>query len=401
MTHQLFQSLRLDGLLSFAPGSPAVELRPLNVLIGPNGSGKSNFIEAFELLSALPTSLQNHIRGGGTPEDWIWKGKPRCTKATVAVQIQRDGHPREEYQLALGLVGQRLDVDAESFQELVPAYGSELPFVYADIQGKVAKVATKFVGPDGPSSKYEPSVADRNFMRSDESVFTQRKETVSYPDLNDLATRFSAIYSFREWSFGKYGEQRAPQSTALPNDVLLPDGSNLALFLNDLEHVDYVARGRLDDYVKRFLPRFERLSTRVIGGTTQLYFHEAGCLAPIPAQRLSDGTLRFIAMLAALLAPKAAPIICLDEPELGLHPDAMTILAELLLETSTRTQLVVTTHSEALLSRLSDNSDSVLVCEHLGDTTVLERLDPEKLKFWLDRYSLGEIWRVGELGGNP
>lgn len=401
MTHQLFQSLRLDGLLSFAPGSPAVELRPLNVLIGPNGSGKSNFIEAFELLNALPTSIQNHIRSGGAPEDWIWKGKPRCNRATIAAEFQRDGHPREEYQIVLGLSGQRLDVDEEIFHELVPADGCDSPFDYFDIRGKSARVATKYIGSDGPSPNYESSKIERQFIKTDESIFTQRKEAVSYPDLNDLATRFSAIYSFREWSFGKYGEQRAPQSTTLPNDVLLPDGSNLALFLNDLEHVDYVARGRLDEYVKRFLPRFERLSTRVIGGTTLLYFHETGCLAPIPAQRLSDGTLRFIAMLAALLAPKAAPIICLDEPELGLHPDAMTILAELLLETSTRTQLVVTTHSEALLSRLSDNSDSVLVCEHLGNSTVLERLEPEKLKFWLDKYSLGEIWRIGELGGNP
>lgn len=89
MTHQLFQSMRLDGFLSFAPGSPAVELRPLNVLIGPNASGKSNLIEAFELLQSLPTSMQNHLRDGGLAEDWLWKGKPRCNRATIAGELQR------------------------------------------------------------------------------------------------------------------------------------------------------------------------------------------------------------------------------------------------------------------------------------------------------------------------
>lgn len=401
MNDPLFQSLRLDGFLSFAPGSPAVELRPLNVLIGPNGSGKSNLIEAFELLQALPTSLQSHLRGAGTPADWIWKGKPRCNKATITAVLQRDGHPSEEYRLALGLAGQRLDVDEEGFREREPASGGDSALVYVDISGKSAKVATKFVGPNGPSPDYEINLIDRQFVRSEESIFTQRKEVVSYPDLNDLAARFGAIYSFGEWSFGRYGPQRAPQSTALPNDVLMPDGSNLALFINDLAHVDFEARSQLDDYVKRFLPRFERITTRISNGTAQLYFHEAGYHEPIAAQRLSDGTLRFVTMLAALLAPKQAPVICLDEPELGLHPDAMTIVAELLLETSKRTQLVVTTHSEALVSRLSDDADSVLVCEHLGGMTALERLDPEKLKFWLEKYTLGEIWRVGELGGNP
>ena len=94
-------------------------------------------------------------------------------------------------------------------------------------------------------------------------------------------------------------------------------------------------------------------------------------------------------------------LICLEEPELGLHPDAMSLLAELLLAASARTQVVVTTHSDSLLSHLSDHTDSVLVCEHPVDTTTIERLDADQLKFWLDKYTLGEIWLAGKLGGNP
>ncbi len=90
----------------------------------------------------------------------------------------------------------------------------------------------------------------------------------------------------------------------------------------------------------------------------------------------------------------------MEEPELGLHPDAVYLLADLLAEASSRMQIVVTTHSDALLSALTDHADSVLVCEHLGGT-VMERLESEKLQYWLDRYRLGELWLSGKLGGNP
>ena len=90
----------------------------------------------------------------------------------------------------------------------------------------------------------------------------------------------------------------------------------------------------------------------------------------------------------------------MEEPELGLHPDALSLLAELMVEASSRSQLIVTTHSDAFVSALTEEADSVLVCEHLGGT-VMRRVESEKLRYWLDRYRLGEIWRIGEIGGNP
>jgi predicted ATPase len=128
--------------------------------------------------------------------------------------------------------------------------------------------------------------------------------------------------------------------------------------------------------------------------------HEEGLRKPIPATRLSDGTIRYMALLALLLSPSLPPLICIEEPELGLHPDALTLFAELLVEASARTQLIVTTHSDALVSALTEHADSVLVCEHVG-RTVIRRIESEKLRHWLDKYQLGDIWRMGELGGNP
>ncbi len=133
----------------------------------------------------------------------------------------------------------------------------------------------------------------------------------------------------------------------------------------------------------------------------QFYLHETGFTAPIPATRLSDGTIRFVALLATLLTPSPPPLVCIEEPELGLHPDAVALLADLLIEASDRMQLVVTTHSDALVSALTNQPDSIIACERPGAGTELRRLDPEKLASWLKDYRLGDLWRMGELGANP
>lgn len=105
-------------------------------------------------------------------------------------------------------------------------------------------------------------------------------------------------------------------------------------------------------------------------------------------------------MAAVLLQPSPPPLVCIEEPELGLHPDALSIVADLLIDASQRTQLIVTTHSDALLSYLSLEPDSVLVCENIGGTQV-RRLKADDLKSWLEKYRLGEVWRMGAIGGNP
>ena len=106
-----------------------------------------------------------------------------------------------------------------------------------------------------------------------------------------------------------------------------------------------------------------------------------------------------MALLAVLLSPAPPPLICIEEPELGLHPDALKLLADLMVDASTRTQLIVSTHSDTLVSAFTEQTESVLVCEHLGGT-IFRRLESERLRHWLDKYRLGEIWRIGELGGN-
>jgi predicted ATPase len=405
------KSLRLQGLLSFPPDSEAIPLTPLNVLIGPNGSGKSNLIEAIELLHSLPTGFAAAIRSGGGVREWLWKGSEASGIGNIEAlvdQIDLENavygglEPHESatfhYKFSFGVSGQRVEVIDETLQakKRYREEGKEERSYYRFQDGNPV-INAKIVGRLYKRNGREQRTLDRKILKPDESILMQVRDPDVYPELTRLGWAFEAVRSFREWTFGPDAEIRKPQPADLPADSLAPDSRNLGLILNQLEHSG--AWSEFNAYLKRFLPRFDRYSTRIEGGTVQFYLHESGLKQPIPATRLSDGTIRFMAILAQLLAPTPPPLICIEEPELGLHPDALALLATLLQEASARTQLIVTTHSDALVSALTEVADSVLVCEYRAGT-VMRRVESEKLKFWLDKYKLGEIWRIGEIGGN-
>lgn len=383
--------LRLDGFLSFAPESEPIELEPLNVLIGPNGGGKSNLIEAIELLRATSHDVAQCIRDGGGVGEWLWKGRPTSAPATVEAVVDEGtptGRPLR-YRLEFAAVAERLEVLDEAVEEMEPGPGEhDVYFYYRFQRGHPA------MNVSGQGQRH----LQRESLRPDQSVLAQRKDPDQYPEVTWVGRRFSDFSTFREWTFGRYGGLRAPQPADLPDTRLLPDCANLALILNQIEH-----RGgpEFNDLLARFLPRFERMSTLISGGRVQFFLHERGLGSPIPATRLSDGTIRFVAILAALLAPAPPPLLCMEEPELGLHPDAVALVADLLREASQRTQLVVTTHSDALVSALTTGVEAVVTCENEGQGTVLKRLEAAALGEWLQDYQLGDLWRMGELGANP
>jgi predicted ATPase len=229
-------------------------------------------------------------------------------------------------------------------------------------------------------------------------VLSQRRDPERFPELTYLASQFELITSFQKWRFGHDNAARLPQGTDLPSDFLLPDASNLGLVLHDLMQRS-ATRTQLLEHLSRFYESAQFISTKIQGGTVQLFIEERGG-ALIPATRLSDGTIRYLSLIAILCHPSPPPLICIEEPELGLHPDVILIIAELLKDASQRTQLVITTHSDALVSALSDVPESVVVCESGPDGTSLRRLDREQMAAWLETYSLGEVWRMGEIGGN-
>jgi predicted ATPase len=392
---EFIKSIRLDGLLSFPPGSPAIELRPLNVLIGPNGSGKSNLIEATVLLRALPTGFATAIRQGGGIGEWLWKGDSAAASASLETLFAGTaGVPELAHRIRFAAVGPRAEIVEESLDAADRLHGEadQIRSLFRNSDGKATILVRT------PSSGHRHEELGSESLSPAESLLSQVRDSRMYPELTSLAKRLHATQVFREWSFGALAEVRKPQATDLQGDQLLPDSRNLGLLLNQVENSKELPQ--FNKMMSVFLPRFERFSTRVVGGMLQFFVHERGLGSSIPSSRLSDGTLRFLALLALLHSPAPPPILCIEEPELGLHPDSLSLMAELLVDASGRMQLLVTTHSDALVSALTEHTESVLVCENLRGT-VINRLDPGKLEYWLNRYRLGEIWRLGELGGNP
>jgi predicted ATPase len=400
--NRLLKSIRLRNFLSYGPTAPPIDLLPLNVLIGPNGSGKSNLLEAVDILRATPSDVTQPIRDGGGVEDYLWKGltaKRVPTSEIEATVYYPEGKCPLKYRLAFTMVGQRFEIFDEAIENPEPSPGEEDVYFYYRYQSghPVLNVRTKAGAQAASSEGREERSLHREDVAVGQSILSQRKDPDQYPEVTYLGNQFGKVRLYREWNLGRNTEPRKPQKVDLPGDFLSESADNLPLVLNDLES-RAEARKVINEYLQKFYESAEAVTPRVHGGTIQVIVHEKG-LKEIPATRLSDGTLRYLCLLAVLCHPEPPPLVCLEEPEIGLHPDILPTVAQLLIQASERSQLIVTTHSDILVSALTERAESVLICERDADGSRLTRLQSEKLKDWLNKYPLGELWRMGELGG--
>ena len=175
------------------------------------------------------------------------------------------------------------------------------------------------------------------------------------------------------------------------------DYSNLGLVLNQMG-TSPQAKQSIIDGLRELYDDFTNYEVIINSGSVQLFFTEEGQRS-IPATRLSDGTLRYLCLLTILYNPHPPPVVCIEEPELGLHPDIVAGLAKHLRAASERTQLIVTTHSNILIDALSDSPESIVVFEKHNGATQMTRLNSDDLSVWLEDYRLGQLWTSGQLGG--
>jgi predicted ATPase len=153
------------------------------------------------------------------------------------------------------------------------------------------------------------------------------------------------------------------------------------------------------DSLATFYGDTKDLRTSIEGGKVQTRLEEKHLNATIPLIRMSDGTLRWLTLLWILLNPDPPSLVCIEEPELGLHPDMIHELAKLLVDASTRMQLIITTHSDRLVDELTDAPEAIIVCEKEHGSSKFSRLNQHELSSWLKDYSLGQLWTKGQLGG--
>lgn len=391
--------IHLSGLLSFGPWSAPFELRNLNVLIGANGSGKSNLIEAVALLRSLPDSddFAEVLRKGGGVKEWLWKHPDGlCPVAGLKTRLS-GGDLVMDHGLLVGMMkdATRAVILEEGIDSYRARYGADSEFVGESQEtifkrGLGATLLDRREQSNGPMRSID--------LAPDASVLAQVSDPGAYPEISGLAASYRAIRLYREWTFGPNSPLRNVARTDLPDDAIAENFSNLPLVLRRLGRTPKV-KNKVLQRMGDLYPRFTSYEVLPLGDSyCELRFTE-GDLS-IPAQRLSDGTLRYLCLVALLTDPEPPPLICLEEPEIGLHPDVVVKLADMLVDASSRTRLIVTTHSDTLVDALTDHPESIVICENKGGSTTLERLDPERMEVWLEKYSLGTLWTDGELGGN-
>lgn len=334
----------------------------LNVLIGANGSGKTNFIRFFELLGHMfdtNKGLQNYVAGRGRADAFLFRGMKTTPELSAHLKFGRN-----EYKFTLKAADDR---SLFFSQESAPFKGPHFGAVENDQgSGHLESHIAKF-----------PSTAAKQWV----------VETI----------RDWRVYHFHDTS------PAAPVMglcNMVDNDILHGNAANLSAFLMKMASDHPQNFAQITETVRQVAPFFgEFVLKEVIPGQTQLLWKDRFSDLLYYPYQLSDGTLRYICLATLLLQPKPPATIIIDEPELGLHPYAIKLLASLLHEAAENAQIIVSTQASLLLDELTP--EQVIVVNQRNGESILERQDPEKLADWLKEYTLGQLWEKNELGGLP
>ncbi len=279
---------------------------------------------------------------------------------------------------------QRLKLQLESIEDCPDRLPSETYYFVNDRQAEI-------------QANGKPRQLPMGDYLFEASILSQHRDPEAYPEIAHLVNIYEGLRIYSDWIFGRKTIFREPQPSDSPSDRLAEDFSNLGLILSRLRNTPKAKRAILDG-VKDLYEGVTDFQIHIRGGYVEVFFHE-GDFA-IPAKRLSDGTLRYLFLLMLLCDPDPPPLICIEEPELGLHPDIIPKLADLLIQASQRTQIIVTTHSDVLVDAMTERPEAVVVCEKVEGQTHMRRLTKDELAPWLDKYRLGELWSRGGIGAN-
>lgn len=340
-----------------------IELRDLNVFIGANGSGKSNFLGVFRLLNELADErLQLFISRAGGADQILHFNRKVTDKLDVHLWFE----------------------NVIYICTLVPTDDDSLVF------------EREVIKPHGIGDQSR-RVGQRE---------TQLKEGFAgiSPVREEARLVMEVLKNWRVYHFHDTSSSAAvKQSGDLHDNLFLrPDAGNLAAFLYRLQETQPEAFRNMTNVVRMaapFFASFQLQPDRLNPEKIRLEWRDRASDAYFNAHSLSDGTLRFICLATLLLQPELPSTVLLDEPELGLHPYAITVLADLLRSAATRTQVIVSTQSVTLVNQFGP--EDILVVDREDGASVFRRLTSDQIESWLDDYALGELWEKNVLGGRP
>lgn len=348
------------------------ELRNINLLIGANGSGKSNFIGVFRFLNELILqNLANYCARMGGANSFLFLGRSRTPQLDVSLRFGVNGY---DFRLAPTVNDQFY-------------FAREATYFNGSIGDSVAQLGQGQLEARLPEVKDDPGYA--------------AKHGVPHYVWDALSS----------WTLYHFGDTSPEAPARLPGDInvnerLRPDASNLAAYIYRLGKTAPTKYAEIRNAVRSVAPFFDDFRLRPDPLNTnriQLEWSQRGSDYPFTAVHLSDGTLRFICLATALLDPDRPATVLFDEPELGLHPAALTSLAALFRHKNDqwdRRQIIATTQSAPFLSEFQP--DEVIVAERDADgASIFRRLEAAPLADWLQEYSLGDLWQKNLLGGRP
>ena len=345
------------------------ELNNLNVLIGANGAGKSNFVDFFRMLRAMiDEKFQMYVndRGG---DGLFFLGPKQTNKIKAGLEFGEN-----VYRFELAPTTSGIQITDESVQ------------------------FTGGLGIGSPTSIGSGLLESNLKKKKDEEAHFGRGKGVPhyvYQSVSDWI-----VYHFHDTS------SLAPMRREQPvqdNDYFRPDASNIAAYLFKLKEDDDPEYESIVDTVRLVTPFFDTFKLEPKGKEGEeriaLEWLQKNSDFPFRCSHLSDGSLRFICLATALLQPFLPSTIIIDEPELGLHPYAIEILAELVKAASKKTQIIISTQSPALVDCF-EPEDIIVVTRENGES-IFKRLVQDELSSWLDEYSLGDLWRKNIMAGGP
>jgi len=387
-----------------------LDLRPFNVLIGPNNAGKSNIFDCLRLVSEFTRSRQGepvHSRGGFS--SIIWNGE---IKNSIGIEISghEPGFPEQggdryqfkyEVYIAGGPVHFQPTIERFWVRDASPAGAVLSPneeglFTAGPTNGRVLleyPVEQNMARVCDPSGK---QIWEGGFPSYASPYLGSFDDPTRFPLLGDFALRV------KNWAFYNFVPSLMEQPLAVRKDLRLQErGENFGAVLQSY-HSEYGSNFReIEDWLRRAVPEISSLLTGLTeAGQTFAQIEESGLKVRIPSWAMSDGTVRFVAHLLVVFGASPASLICFEEPENYIHPRLLELLAHVLKKASTRSQILLSTHSPYLLNFL-DPEDILIVEKYKGATEVSRPKEPGAIKEALKTLGLGEMWYAGSLGGTP
>ncbi len=376
--------LDIEGFRSLA----SVSWKPgdLNVVIGPNGSGKSNLLRLLEMISAgAQGKLSDYVQSAGGMSALVWDGQARGIRYTLKTLPDKADLPRTAYAVTLASLGQ----GASYFimEETLTDAGETIPYLQrSDLEATI-------YGFDAPITLKQNAVPEGELV-----LFV-----ADNPLIPDIKIPVFAGY-LQAWSI--YHTINVSADAAIRQAVVTrhetrvsPNGQNLINVLNTLYTSDREFKTLINSAMRAaFGPDYDELIFPPVSTQrVELQVRWKTLKREQSAADLSDGTLRFLFLLTVLANPHPAPLIAIDEPETGLHPSMLPIIAEYAVEASRRTQVIFTTHSDQFLDAFGETKPTTTIAKWEEGRTTLTTLAEDELAYWLKDYTLGKLFRTGEL----